>query len=156
MTRRTFTDADLDDLSFHDVRVLGYAALRERHELRFDVDYLVEWLCPEDGSGTCTFRISPATLVFLDVTAMEISLRSPEGEFALDALVRSDLVRPEGASPGPWQFELRPHEGGYVRVRAMGFQLHLRAEPLVADQQELSLAARGGVSFEVPGEPLTE
>lgn len=38
MTRRTFTDADLGDLSFHDVRVLGSVALRERNELRFDLE----------------------------------------------------------------------------------------------------------------------
>ena len=32
---------------------------------------------------------------------------------------------------------------------------HQLARAWFADQQELSLAARGGVSFEVPGEPLT-
>lgn len=150
--RSTYSDADLGDISYHDVRVYGYAALPEVYEVRFDVDYLVEWLCPAQKNGPIVFRISPATLVFENAGCMDAALRAPQGSFSLNDLVRSDFVQLPGAAVGTWEYDLRGHDGSYVRLRASGFRLHLRADPIPSDQQQLSLKERGGISFRVPGE----
>lgn len=149
---RTYTDADLDDLSFHDVHVYGYAALREAFEIRFDIDYLAEWRDPSEKDAPFSFRISPATLVFENAGDLEATLVAPQGDFSLDCLVRSDFVQMPGAQLGTWQFELEGHGDCSVRLRASGFRLHLRAEPVVAQLQQLSLRDRGGISFDVPAD----
>jgi len=148
--RWTYTDADLGEISFHDVHVLGYAALPELFEIRFDIDYLAEWLCPAQKGAPISFRISPATLVFENAGHMEASIHAPQGDFSLDELARSGFEQLPGATLGTWQYELRGHDGCLVRLRASGFTLHLRAEPVIADQQQLSLDRRGGISFHVP------
>jgi hypothetical protein len=148
---RTLTDADVDQLSFHDVRVYGYAAIPELYEIRFDLDYLVEWLCPAQQPGPMSFLVSPATLVFEDAGDLEAELNSPQGMFSLDTLERTDFHQIPDATVGTWQYELRGHDRCMVRLRASGFRLHLRAEPYVSTEQRLSIERRGGISFQVPG-----
>src|SRR5262249_49421582 len=144
--RWTYTDADLKDLSFHDVPVYGYVALAEAFEIRFDIDYFVNWL-PAQGGSPILFRISPATLVFENAGDLEATLRTPQGEFSLDELRRSEFEQLPGASMGTWQFDLHGHNECWFRLRASGFCLHLRAEPVICDRPQLSMAQRGGISF---------
>lgn len=146
----SYSDADLETLSFHDVRVLGYAAVPDAFEIRLDVDFLVEWLCPRSADERARFRVSPATLVFDNAAEFAATLTSPQGAFSIDELVRSDFELLPGAALGTYRYELRAHGGSLLRVRASGFRLVLRAEPIATDQQELSMEQRGGVCFDVP------
>jgi hypothetical protein len=71
--------------------------------------------------------------------------------FSVDDLVRSGFEQIRGAIVGTWLFELRGHDECWVRLRASGFRLHLRAEPVVSERQQLSASERGAISFDVTG-----
>ena len=81
---KVYTDADLDKISFHDVRVVGFAALPDIYQVRFDVDFLVEWLCPPQKPGVLSYRISPATLVFENAAHPEITLKTQQGSYYIN------------------------------------------------------------------------
>jgi hypothetical protein len=153
MMQRTYTDADLGELSFHDVHVYGYAALPDLFEIRFDIDYLVEWLCPAQEGFALSFRTSPATLVFENAGTVEANLKTPQGDFSLNELVRSGFEQLPGARLGTWQYDLRGHDECSVRLRASGFRLHIRAEPVISYQQQLPMDQRSGISFAIPAAP---
>ena len=58
-----WTERDFDRLSWHDTHFHGFS-LREGDygsgTLILDMDFILEWLCEEDGR--CNFRIAPADL----------------------------------------------------------------------------------------------
>ena len=124
----------------------------ERFEIRFDLDYLVEWICPTERPGPLSFRVSPATLLFENAGYPELTLKSPQGVFSIDEFVRSDYQRIPGAALGTWLYQLRGHDNCSVQLRASGFRLYLRSEPTLIHGQELSFSQRGGLSFAVPGD----
>jgi hypothetical protein len=73
--RRVWTDADFEDMSWHDNHVHGLQIRSGDYgagELDLDLDYIVEWLCAEDGS--CEFRLAPATLTFREVSELRIEV----------------------------------------------------------------------------------
>ena len=58
---KTWTEDDYDSLSWHDVHVHAFRIVEGEYgsgQLWFDLDYILDWLCSEDGS--CRFRVAPA------------------------------------------------------------------------------------------------
>lgn len=151
-TRRTWSDADLGQLEWHDVQVHGYAVVPERYLLVLDIDYIAAWNPPTSPGGRLSFQVAPATLTFENVMDVELQLKSSQGDFSLQELRRDDERRIPGASVSTWRWVLVLHEGE-MRFRASGFKLSLRSEPVHSETQSLGTEERGGISFE-PSAPL--
>src|SRR3954462_7519403 len=114
-------------MNWHDTHIYGFATSPERFELRFDVDYILEWLSPAPGQSAIRFRIAPATWTFHDVANVQIALSSQQGRFSIAELRRTKLaVLPGGGDVWEWLFTC--HEGE-IRFEATGFHLTLRQAP---------------------------
>lgn len=144
------TERDFDELSWHDVRVYGFAAVPELGEVRFDMDFIVEWRCGADGRGAA-FLVAPATMVFDDVSRFSIQVVAAQGHIDLLRLERSDWHRVPGARVGTWLWSL-VSESGTIMFRASGFRLFQRRAAVETARQELALRERGLPSFAVPGD----
>ena len=79
ITRLTYTEADFDQLSWHDNHLYGvHISIGDieqgdwRSDLVFDIDSIVEWVCETDGR--CQFRVAPAALTFHHVTDLHLAI----------------------------------------------------------------------------------
>ena len=153
----TYTDADFDEMSWHDCYVWG-VELRcgdategdWTADLALDIDYIADWVI-EEGGGT-KFRVAPATLVFHGVTDPKLdvdwgdtgfqvsihpmSISNVSRERVLDQKIFLD--RPYYS----WRIELNWPRDGKIAFGAVGFTQTLRAEPVLQDGQSLSLRQR--------------
>jgi hypothetical protein len=145
--RTTYTDADLDSLSWHDNHIHGLRLSEGEHgagELELDVDHIVEWLCPENEPWC--FRVAPATLTFHNVFGLRMSVDY--------VAVTAGLVPP---SIDDMQFERKSHPTGFISYdctirlnwpegaftfSCSGFTLRLRRPATVVDHQCLEPAER--------------
>jgi hypothetical protein len=153
-----WTDADLERMSFHDVKVYAFATriiepATLNYNLLFDVDYILAWLCEGSGS-TFRFAVSPATLVFEHASelAFEGKPLCPDALLDINSLTRTENPSIPGASVATYRWTIAGHDGK-VTFGAAGFKLYIRRAPVVSGQQSLEYVARGGISFEecVPG-----
>ncbi len=144
--RREWSDIDFHQMDWHDVHIHGMAAVSDRFELRFDIDYILEWLCPSSKGGPIRFRIAPATLVFKDAGAVKATLDAEQGLASIDEIIRVKRDRRSGASIDTWDWNIRCHEGE-ISFEASGFQMVLRASPVFIDLPYLNSEARGLPSF---------
>lgn len=65
---------NFEELNWHDNAIHAFR-IRESDvssELEFDIDHILDWL--PDEKGVCSFRLTPATLVFHSVSDLIISI----------------------------------------------------------------------------------
>jgi hypothetical protein len=135
---------------------LGRWASIAAAELAFDIDYVLKWVQPGPGESYFTFWIAPATLVFENVSDLQIDLQSFGGITILD-LQREDKQPTRSGFVGPdadWRWTLDCLEG-VIQLRATGFRQTIRRVPVYKGAQRISFVERGGISFnEQSPEPL--
>ena len=151
------TERDFDQLSWHDNHLygihfsIGDASLGDwRSDLVLDIDHIVEWVCGTDGRTR--FLVAPATLTFHDVTDLKIDIfwgdsgfRVALHEASIAGIGRSQVADQRICLDRPyfrWLIETNWPSEGKVVFGASGFTQVLRAEPILAEEQKLSPAAR--------------
>ena len=153
----TFTHEDFERLSFHDCHLWGFE-LRAgdpdsgdwTSDLAIDLDYIVEWLCTTGGGAT--FRVAPATLVFHGVTDLRVTVDCGDGghqaalhPISIDRIEREPIRNQKVYLDQPyhrWRVATNWPQGGEIAFGAVGFDLTLRAEPILTPQQALSRRER--------------
>ena len=146
LARATWTDADFDSMSWHDVALHAVAfepSMPYPGRLLLDIDYIVGGERPTPPDTTFSFWMCTATLVFDQASdfAGNLDLVGRSFEPAFNAISRS-----EPDSNGDRTWTLAGHEFT-IQVRAPGFTQYLRNPPILAAAQRLGVAARGGISF---------
>lgn len=154
----TYTEADFDELSWHDCSIWGIALQNgggepasEPADLTLDIDFIVEWLC---GVGSpAKFRVAPAALVFHNVTDLRIEMDTTHsGDYRMALcpwpilhIERQPIERPVGY-PGrqsyAWTVALGTPTPGRIHFGASGFTQELRADPSITEHQSLTIAER--------------
>lgn len=150
LTKWIWTDSDFPQMGWHDATVHAYAAIPERFELVFDIDYILSWEAPIPPKETFSFWVAPATLVFEDAWDVEFHLTSQDGSFDILDLQRSDEQPMPDGKMTHWLWHLQggfPPFCGDVTFRATGYKQYIRRQPFLVDRQALPFDLRGGVSF---------
>ena len=146
--KQVWTDRDFDQMGWHDAVVHGLANGPGDYEFALDIDYILEWVKPAEGSRYFNFWVAPATLVFENVSELRIDLEPRDG-ISVQDLNRSDLQPTRPGFEGPdshWLWTLECNEG-VVSLRATGFRQTFRRSPVSCNAQKLDLKTRGGISF---------
>lgn len=137
-----FTDADLENMCFHDCRIFSLAP--DGNDLVMDIDYMFEWLDPNEGETNFTHPVSPCTLHFKNVEDLGMSF---EGSYPETALIIQDFEDEEN------KFFQNQHIynigclGGNFVLRCDGFEMIVRQKPILLKRQCLTMEQRGGISF---------
>ena len=156
-TFTTYTEADFDQLSWHDNYIYGFHILIGdceqgdwRSDWVLDIDYIVEWVCEKDGG--CQFRVAPATLTFHDVTDLRMAVdwgksgfQTAIHEVSISHITRSQIENQKICLDRPyynWEIETNFPKEGHITFGASGFTQVLRTEPLLIDEQKLSPSQR--------------
>jgi hypothetical protein len=140
-----WTDADFAAMSWHDNHVHGLRIVEGEHgagEFVLDLDYLLEWL---PDAGGCRFRIVPAELRFLGVTALRIELdyatqRAGLVPFSIHAIERRSEPR-ERYVAQVWQIAIN-WPAGRIEFEAAGFEQVATGSPVLTASQCLTAAER--------------
>lgn len=150
LEKSVWTDADFDDMGWHDATVHAFATEPEDHNpgrLLIDLDYIIEWVSPTGDETQFSFWIAPATLVFdhaWDLT-VDINLHATALELQLNGITRTP-GQPFGRST--WTLE---GHNFTLTITSGGFRQYLRAEPIWSPNQRLDIAERDGISFTEKG-----
>jgi hypothetical protein len=74
-----WTEADFEQMGWHDVHVHAVAFRPQIFELWLDMDYIFRWVDPHDGETHYSFWVAPATLVFENVYDLKFDIESHDG-----------------------------------------------------------------------------
>ena len=152
-----YTESDFDRLSWHDCHIwaielrVGDPNNEDRtSDLALDIDFIVDWICSVGEGGK--FRVAPATLVFHGVTDPNIDIDWGRSGFqaalhpvSIGNLERERIQDQKVYLDRPyysWTICLNWPNGGVITFGAVGFTQTLRAEPIVSENQHLSLSER--------------
>ena len=154
---RTYTDAEFDELSWHDCHVSGFE-LRVGNpdegdwtsDLALTLDFITEWICGVDGRAQ--FRVAPAALVFHGVTDLHLNIdwgrtgfQVALHEISIDHIERQRIQDQKIFLDRPyyqWVIRLNWPAGGEISFGAVGFTQTLLAEPVLTENQWLSRSVR--------------
>ena len=144
-----WTEADFELMGWHDARIHAVAFLPETFEIALDVDYIFEWVRPVPPAEGFTCWVSPCTLIFENVSELEIDL-APYVELTLEDISRGEDLRPRNveaiAKTVEWRWNVET-TGGTIRMRAAGYRQYVRMAPRHVEGQSIPLSERGGISF---------
>ncbi|HEX8430100.1 MAG TPA: hypothetical protein VF625_02390 [Longimicrobium sp.] len=155
LEKAVWTDADFEEMGWHDVPIHATAYLSELDEIAFDIDYILKWVNPAAGETFYSFWIAPATLVFENVTDLRIDLEFFGNNITIQHLSRADMQPTRQGFIGPdaaWLWTLNCLEGA-IQFRATGFRQTIRRVPQHHGGQRLDLADRGGITFSEHHDP---
>lgn len=151
LEKPVWTEVDFDVMGWHDSYVHAFAYCPETFEFVLDIDYILKWVEPGEN-GHYSFWVSPATLMFWNVSDLHIDLKPFTGIEVLD-LTREAAGAPRNAEhigrDEEWRWTI-DSTAGEITLRAAGFRQYFRRAPQLQRQQALALANRGGYSFERP------
>lgn len=150
--RERYTEADFENLSWHDNYIHGFAIRQEQWEaeLVIDLDFVLG--CTGDAITSPKYWLSPATLAFKDVTNLKMHIDwSPSGPRCLihcasiDCIVRTSPVVPPGCCGWPahqWRIDINWPKNGCIEFNASGFVQTLRSKPVLWDSDLLPASQR--------------
>lgn len=136
-------------MSWHDNHIHGLHVVEGDYgsgKLIIDLDYIVEWLKSE--SGGVDFAIAPATLTFLEVTALNVSINyktmgAALGPFSISGIERR-LEERERYTATVWRIPIN-FPAGEIEFESVGFSQLLRAKPVITDKQWLTEDERASI-----------
>lgn len=148
MAPRRWTDADFEQMSWHDCHVHAMRVAEGQYgagELELDLDYIVEWRCEAERFS---FVLLPVWLRFHEVSSLRVALdwatpTAGVGPFSLAGIERTLQVRPRYTA-SVWRLDVNwPH--GSIEFEATGFTQTAWGEAVASDQQCLQPGERRGV-----------
>src|SRR5262245_6966863 len=136
-----WSEADYEQMGWHDARIHAIAFLGESFELMLDIDYILKWIEPGPTETYYRFWIAPATLVFQNVHDLRVDLEPFMGVEIQD-LNREHPQKPENAEDAgrdtEWRWTIETHEGE-ISLSSSGYTQYLRREPIHSEQISLDL-----------------
>jgi len=145
MSEQLWTDQQFDQMSWHDNHVHALRIIEGAHgvgELILDLDYILEWICNAAGNK---FRIVPATLRFLEVSNLRVSLdyatpAAALGPFSIHAIERQSEGR-ERYVAQIWKILVNWPKGEIV-FEAESFEQRVWGVPVLSESQCLRAEER--------------
>jgi len=146
MTTDRFEDLNWHDNAIHAFRITegddGCSG-----QLTLDIDYILEWISPTDQDGRFSFVVSPADLVFLQVTDLVISIDYASCSASLQPMTIGEIRRevvtyPNGYSSFSWNIELNWPEDSFISFHSPGMSQVLKGESVRSTSQGLMPSQR--------------
>lgn len=129
---------DFEQMGWHDSQIW---AISFDDGIKFDLDYILQWVMPEVEGGSLKFWVSPATLIFRNVSKLKVNIETKfEGGLEI-----SDINRE--VFDGKTTFIIETHYGT-IEIQTEEYKQIFRRPPVLTLQQTLLDIERGptGVS----------
>ena len=142
------TSTDFDAMSWHDNAVHAIRIVESEGgvgELVLDIDFIVEWLPPDNGAFA--FRIAPSDLVFHEVSKLVVSINYAAMPAAVQPMIIHEIQREpvryaNGHGSFVWRIEGSWPPNALLTFEASGFTQTVRSPPKVSGAQYLPASER--------------
>ena len=146
LEKAVWTDADFEQMGWHDCQVHAIAFDAQNWSLLLDLDYIFKWDEPKPPDQNYGFWIAPVTLKFLNAHSVSADFDIKHLELAIADVHRGKSRETPNGAMTEFLYHLECQEGS-LRLWATGFQMIVRREPILKRVQCLELRERGGVSM---------
>lgn len=145
------TTDQFDGLSWHDNAIHAFRIAEGDDgcsgQLTLDIDHILEWVAPTDRNKNFSFVVSPADLIFLQVTNLVISIDYVSSSAALQPMTISEIHReivthPNGYSEFAWNIELNWPAGSFISFCSPRMSQVLKGECVRSTSQSLMPSQR--------------
>jgi hypothetical protein len=138
---RVLSESEAKPESFHDCHVHGLQWRRDRFTFSMDLQYILEWIAPSNGSADYRFSISEGRVTFRDVDDLKVSMDWSGA--ALDSQIASVRVlrtrtTPNGRLQRHFEIEFAEPEA-VISLWSTGYEVNLLREPVVSEVTNISL-----------------
>ena len=146
MYKRILTIKDFESIIWHDCKIYGFAFDDSKYKLYFDIDFINEWIKPQEKEKRYKLKITPATLVFSNVWDVNFDIDT-NLSLDIDSVVKKN---PHISRNKPqkmeyeWEMELLQ---GKITFKSIEFKIYFRDKPQILNFGDRTLIKRGGVSF---------
>jgi hypothetical protein len=144
-----WTDADFEQMGWHDCPIYALAFPRETYDLALDIDYIFKWVHPVPPERNFSFWMAPATLVFENANEVIFKFDEYNG-MEIDSIEREKAIANKETTyihrDEEWLWTVSCHRGD-IEFRATGFKQYIRSEPKLVNGFGLEPQERGGYSF---------
>jgi len=153
LEKLVWSDNDFDQMGWHDSKVYAIAFDDENFQFMLDIDYIFQWIHPQEGETYFKFWVSPVTLVFENVWDLNINLDS-NCRLEINNIQRCNPEKPKNAdfvnnrTQYDWLVETQQ---GEIVFKSVGFKQYIRQEPILQTAQAIEFKKRGGISFAIQG-----
>lgn len=140
-----------EDLGWHDNAIHAFRIAEGDDgcsgQLTLDIDYIVKWISPIDEGGRFSFVVSPADLVFHEVTDLVISIDYASCSASLQPMMIGEIQRevftyPNGYSSFSWKIELNGPEDSFISFHSPRMSQVLKGEAVRSTSQWLMPSQR--------------
>lgn len=142
--REIWTDADFDDMGWHDATMYSMDMPREgTFSVSFDIDYIFKW--HKDGNRFVGWDVAPCTLRFENVSGLKASLNWMNDGGTNDAYTCIVDITRSNARPTPngqltvWDYHIELNSGE-IDFSATGYNQTLRSPAVYSETQDLPRA----------------
>lgn len=142
-----WTDEDFELMGWHDATIHAVGFAFGNWELAFDIDYILQWVKPIFPESCFYFWVSPATLVFENVSDIKFDIDVANWqEITLQDIERNNPKFHPHSAITEWEWLIDSHQGS-ISFHATGFKQFFRSSPIFGKDQSLIPSQRGGFSF---------
>ena len=150
MEKWIWTDADFEQMGWHDAQIYAFAFLSENFEFVLDIDYILRWVHPAPDEECFKFWVAPATLVFENAYNIKFALETENGiGIETQDIHRQNpkiLEAGELAGTSEWHWVIEAQKGE-ISLDATGYKQYFRKNPIFGQSQVIETGVRGGISF---------
>ena len=150
LKKSIWTEADFDEMGWHDVHIHALAFQPDSFELYLDIDYMFAWVDPEPPDTHYTFWLAPCTWLFTNVYDFKAEVDWGLG-LEIEDVSRELIGKPKNAEyirrEKEWRWVLACQEGE-LSFTSVGFQQFVRQNPIRVSSQVFSWPQRKGVCFD--------
>lgn len=148
LVQSVLTDADFEQMSWHDCTIYAYFTDYAVVDLVLDIDYICKWAQPFSGQPLSCY-VAPATLAFHSAREIRLDALSAANPLSIADVHREDggtirTVYGSSLTDQRWVIE---GFHGTLTLHAVGYTVYLRQQPILVEGQRLALDQRGGISF---------
>ena len=149
MKKWIWTDSDYDTMSWHDNYIHAMSFNAEESSFDLDIDYITEWVEPEEGEDCVSFWVAPATLHFRSVSELDVDIQiTSVHDFSILEIAREKMPNTYRPDVPLYQFEISlDHIGSINLRRCSGFNMYIREPPKKGYGQCFTREERGGISL---------
>lgn len=135
--KEVWTDADFEEMGWHDSHIHAISFPNENLGISLDIDYLFKWVL-DDKSNRYKFWASPCTLFFFNVVNLKIDIDFQNTiELSILNINRDNPRLPAAGEITLWDFEITTDKG-HIKFESSGYKQVVRKQPIFSQSQVLA------------------
>jgi len=146
LEKNIWTEDDFSVMGWHDSKIWGFLADTEKFEFMVDLDYIFQWVHPQEGETYFKFWVAPVTMVFENAYDILLDIDSRQGELEVADLHMENERKTKNGRLNEFDFRFECQEGDF-KVSATGYKMYVRKAPILQSGQTLDFELRGGIDF---------